>query len=277
MTPAAAIPTVILSDDNAIPVLGVNVADLSPEEAEAAVGAALAAGYRLIDASSAAGVEEAVGRAIAAAGVPREELFVTTTVAGADQGFQSTQDAAQASLGRLGLDHVDLLLVDWPVEQNGKYIDAWGALMKVREVGGTRSIGVANFTDEQLADVIDLSFVTPVINRVELHPLLNQSALRAVHAGHGIVTEAYCPLGGGRLLANDAVGAIAGAHGKTPAQVLIRWNIQSGNVVVARATDPARLAENLDVFDFELTDAEMDTLNGLDDGTRFREAPEPGL
>lgn len=274
MTPAAAIPTVILSDDNAIPVLGVSVAGLSPADAEAAVTAALAAGYRLIDASSAEGVEEAVGRAIAASGVPREELFLTTTIAGADQGFQSTQDAAQASLGRLGLDHVDMFLVDWPVEQNGKYIDAWGALMNVRQRGGTKSIGVSNFTDEQLTNIIDLSFVTPVINRVELHPLLGQTELRAVHAGHGIVTEAYCPLGGGKLLDNPTLGQIAGAHGKTPAQVLIRWNIQMGNVVVPRVTDPARLAENLAVFDFELSDDEMATLNGLDDGTRFQQAPD---
>jgi len=274
MTPTAAVPTVTLNDDHTIPVLGLGVAELPPEEVEAAVAAALAAGYRLIDATSANGNEEAVGRAIAKSGVPREELHITTKLVTAEQGFQSSQDACRASLARLGLDYVDLYLIDWPEEQNGKYIDAWGGVMKSKEVGDTRSIGVANFTPEHLSNIIDLSFFTPAVNQIELHPLLNQNELRQVHAQYSIVTEAYCPLGTGTLLANPAVAAVAAAHGKSPAQVLIRWSIQLGNVVIPRATDPARLAENIDVFDFELTDAEMDTLNGLDDGTRFRPNPE---
>ncbi len=274
MTPAAPIPTVSLSDGTTIPVLGIGVAELPAAEAEAAVTAALAAGYRLIDAASTDGNEEAVGRAIATSGVAREELFVTTKLATADQGFQSSQDAAKASLERLGLDYVDLYLIHWPAEANGKYVDAWGGLMKVREIGQTRSIGVSNFTPEHLSNVIDLSFVTPVINQVELHPLLTQAELREFHAGHGIVTEAYCPLGAGKLLANPVVGEVAAAHGKTPAQVLIRWNIQLGNVVLPRATDPARMAENIDVFDFELTPAEMERITALDDGTRFRPNPQ---
>lgn len=274
MTPTAAVPTVTLNDDHTIPVLGLSVSDLPPDAAEAAVSAALAAGYRLIDTAATDGNEEAVGRALAKSGIPREELYITTKLATADQGFQSSQDACKASLARLGLEYVDLYLIHWPAEQNGKYIDAWGGIMKSKEVGDTRSIGVSNFTPEHLSNIIDLSFFVPAVNQVELHPLLNQDELRQVHAQHSIVTEAYCPLGQGTLLENPVVSAVAAAHGKSPAQVLIRWSTQLGNVVIPRATDPAQLAENIDVFDFELSDADLAALNGLDDGTRFRPNPE---
>ena len=274
MTPTAAVPTVTLNDDNTIPVLGLGVSELQPDQAEAAVTAALAAGYRLIDTTAANRNEEAVGRAIARSDVPREELFVTTKLVTADQGFQSSQDACKASLARLGLDYLDLYLIDWPAEQNGKYIDAWGGIMKSKEVGDTRSIGVSNFTPEHLSNIIDLSFFTPAVNQIELHPLLTQQELRQVHAQYSIATVAYCPLGTGTLLQNPAVAAVAAAHGKSPAQVLIRWSVQLGNVVIPSATDPARLAENIDVFGFELSGAETDVLSALDDGTRFRPNPE---
>lgn len=274
MTTTGVIPTLTLNDDHTIPVLGLAVADLPPQQAEAAVTAALAAGYRLIDTAVGDGNEEAVGRAIAASGIPREELFVTTKLATADQGFQSSQDACRASLARLGLDYLDLYLIHWPAEQNGKYIDAWGGLMKAKEVGDTRSIGVSNFTPEHLSNIIDLSFFVPAVNQIELHPLLVQAELRAMHAEHGIQTEAYCPLGSGKLMANPAVGEVAAAHGKSPAQALIRWSIQLGNVVVPRSADPRQIAENAAVFDFELSPDEMDRLSSLDDGTRFRPNPE---
>jgi len=274
MTPAAAIPTVTLNDDNTIPVLGLGVAELSPEETESAVATALKAGYRLIDTAAAYGNEEAVGRAVAASGIPREDLFITTKLATEDQGFQSAQDAIKGSLERLGLDYVDLYLIHWPAEQNGKYIDAWGGIMRSRADGFAKSIGVSNFTPEHLSNIIDLSFFTPAVNQIELHPLLNQSELRAVHAEHAIRTEAYSPLGAGKLLENPAVTTVAAAHGKSPAQVLIRWSLQLGNVVIPRSSNPARIAENAAVFDFELTPEQMDSLNGLDDGTRFRPNPE---
>lgn len=274
MTPAAAIPTVTLNDDNTIPVIGLGVAELSPEEAERAVTDALAAGYRLIDTASVYGNEEAVGRAVAASGVPREELFITTKLATADQGFQASQDAAKVSLERLGLDYVDLYLIHWPAEQNGKYVDAWGGLLRIREDGLTKSIGVSNFTPEHLSNIIDLSYFTPAINQVELHPLLNQAALREVHAEYSITTEAYSPLGVGKLLENPTIATIAAAHGKSAAQVLIRWSLQLGNVVIPRSSNPARIAENIDVFDFELTADEVESINGLDDGTRFRPNPD---
>ena len=274
MTSAAAIPSVTLNDDHTMPVLGLGVGELSDSETEEAVSAALEAGYRSIDTAAAYGNEAAVGRAIASAGIPREELFITTKLATGDQGFQSSQDACKASLERLGLDYVDLYLIHWPATKQGAHVDSWGGLMKAREVGHTRSIGVANFHEDHLSDIIDLSFVTPVVNQIELHPLLNQAALRAVNAGRDVVTEAYGPLGVGRLLDNPTIVSVAEAHGKTPAQVLIRWSIQLGNVVIPRSSSPERVRSNLEVFDFELTDDEMATLNGLDDGTRFRPDPD---
>jgi diketogulonate reductase-like aldo/keto reductase len=274
MTSAAAIPTVTLNDGNTIPVIGLGVGELSDAETEQAVLAALEAGYRLIDTAAAYGNEEAVGRAIAASSVPREELCVTTKLATEDQGFQSSQDACKASLERLGLDYVDLYLIHWPAGEHGKYVDSWGGLMKLKEIGAARSIGVCNFHAEHLSNVIDLSFFTPAINQIELHPLLNQAELRRINADYGIVTEAYGPLGVGRLLDNPAVVSVAQAHDKTPAQVLIRWSIQLGNVVIPRSSSPERITSNLDVFDFELSGEDMDTLNGLDDGSRFRPDPD---
>jgi 2,5-diketo-D-gluconate reductase A len=274
MTSAAAIPTVTLNDQNTIPVIGLGVGELSDSETEQAVSTALEAGYRLIDTAAAYGNEQAVGRAIAASGVPRSELFVTTKLATDDQGYQSSQDALKASLERLGLDYVDLYLIHWPGGDASQYVNSWGGLMKRREDGDTRSIGVANFHAEHLSNVIDLSYFTPAINQIELHPLLNQAELRATNAEYGIVTEAYGPLGVGKLLDNPTIATVAQAHGKTPAQVLIRWSIQLGNVVIPRSAHPERIKSNLDVFDFELTDEEMGTLNDLDDGTRFRPDPE---
>jgi 2,5-diketo-D-gluconate reductase A len=269
----AYVPSIALNDENTIPVIGLGVAELSDDETERAVSAALEIGYRLIDTASVYGNEAAVGRAIAASGIPRAELFITTKVANADQGFQSTQDAVKVSLDKLGLDYVDLFLVHWPMPQMGKYVDSFGGLIQARGNELTRSIGVCNFTDEHLETVIDLTYVTPAINQIELHPLLNQAELRAVNAQHNVVTEAYSPLAVGRVLDNPTVTSIAGEYARTPAQVLIRWSIQLGNVVIPRSGNPERIATNFDVFDFELAAEHMEALNGLNDGTRIREDP----
>jgi diketogulonate reductase-like aldo/keto reductase len=271
--PDLAVPSIALNDENTMPVLGLGVAELSDEETERAVSTALELGYRLIDTAAVYGNEEAVGRAIAASGIPRAELFVTTKVANADQGFNSAQEAIKVSLDKLGLDYVDLYLVHWPMPQLGKYVDTFGGLIQARGDGYAKSIGVCNFTEEHVETVIDLTFVTPAVNQIELHPLLNQAELRAANAKHNVVTEAYSPLAVGRLIDNPAITAIANEYGRTAAQVLIRWSIQLGNVVIPRSGNPERIAENFNVFDFELTEAHMETLNGLDDGTRVREDP----
>ena len=269
----ASVPNVALNDENTMPALGLGVAELSDAETERAVSAALEIGYRLIDTASVYGNEAAVGRAIAASGIPRAELFITTKLANADQGLASTQAACTASLERLGLDYVDLYLIHWPAPQLGKYVDSFGGLIQARGEGQARSIGVCNFPEEHLETVIDLTFVTPAVNQIELHPLLNQAELRAANAAHDVVTEAYSPLAVGRLLDNPTVASVAAEYSRTPAQVLIRWSLQLGNVVIPRSAKPERIAENIDVFDFELAAQHMDALNGLNDGTRVREDP----
>lgn len=273
MTSAAAAPNIGLSDENTIPALGIGVGGLSDTEAEQAVTAALEIGVRLIDTAAAYGNEEGVGRAIAASGVPRAEIFLTTKLDIPNLGFQASQDAARASLERLGQEYVDLYLIHWPAGDSGKYVDSWGGLMKVQGDGLAKSIGVANFTPDDLSTIIDLTYVVPSVNQVELHPQLVQTELRAAHAEHGIVTQAYSPLGVGKLLENPTVTSVAGEYGKTPAQVLIRWNLQLSNAVVFRSTSPERIAQNFDVFDFELAEEHLAALTGLDDGTRFR--PDP--
>jgi 2,5-diketo-D-gluconate reductase A len=269
----AYVPSIALNDENTIPVVGLGVAELSDDETERAVSAALEIGYRLIDTAAVYGNEAAVGRAIAASGIPRAELFVTSKLANADQGITSSQEACKASLERLGLDYLDLYLIHWPAAQLGKYVDSFGGLIQLRANGLVRSIGVCNFTEEHLSTVIDLTFVTPAVNQIELHPLLNQAELRAVNAQHNVVTEAYSPLAVGRLVDNPTVTSIAAQYGRTSAQVLIRWSIQLGNVVIPRSANPERIAGNFDILDFELAAEHMEALNGLNDGTRVREDP----
>jgi 2,5-diketo-D-gluconate reductase A len=246
---------------------------LNDDETERAVSAALEIGVRLIDTAAAYGNEAAVGRAIAASGIPRAELYVTTKLATADQGFNKATDACRASLERLGLDYVDLYLIHWPAPQLGRYVDSFGGLIQSKGNGEARSIGVCNFTEDHLTTVIELAFATPAVNQIELHPLLNQADLRKANADHNVATQAYSPLAVGRLLDNPTVTSIAGEYGKTPAQVLIRWNIELGDAVVFRSVKPERIASNFDVFDFELAAEHMDALNGLHDGTRVREDP----
>ncbi len=271
--PGANVPLIALNDENTMPVLGLGVGELSEDEAERAVSAALEIGCRLIDTAAAYGNEAAVGRAIAASGIPRAELFVTTKLATEDQGFAGASEACTASLERLGLDYVDLYLVHWPAPTLGNYVDAWGGMIQCRGEGFARSIGVANFTGEHLEMAIDLAFYTPAVNQIELHPLLNQSEMRKVNAQHNVVTQSYTPLVLGRLMDNPTVASVAGEYGKTPAQVLLRWNVQLGNAVVFRSSKPERIASNLDVFDFKLAGEHMDAINALDDGTRVR--PDP--
>ena len=270
----SAIPSIALNDENTMPVLGLGVADLSEDEAERAVAAALEIGCRLIDTAAAYGNEAGVGRAIAASGIPRAELFVTTKLATADHGFAKAPVACSASLERLGLDYVDLYLIHWPAPAQGKYVDAFGGIIQSRGEGHARSIGVSNFTEDHLSTVIDLTFVTPAVNQVELHPLLNQADLRKANAQHNVVTQSYTPLVLGKLMANPTLNSVAAEYGKTPAQVLLRWNVQLGNSVIFRSSKPEHIATNVDIFDFELAGEHMDAINGLHDGTRLRPDPD---
>ncbi|MCV7228645.1 aldo/keto reductase [Mycolicibacterium komossense] len=270
----ATVPSIGLNDDNTMPVLGLGVGELSDAETEHAVSTALEIGYRLIDTAAAYGNEAAVGRAIAASGIPRAEVFVTTKLDTPNQGFGQSQDALKASLDRLGMEYVDLYLIHWPAPGKNMYIDSFGGMMRSREDGLARSIGVCNFHPEHLQTLIELAFSLPAVNQVELHPLLNQAQVRAYNTEQNVVTEAYSPLGVGAVLENATVQSIAGSYGKTAAQVLIRWSLQLGNVVIPRSKSAERIAENFDVFDFELRTEDMDALNGLDDGTRFREDPD---
>ncbi len=271
---SAAVPSIALNDENTMPVLGLGVADLSKDETERAVTAALEVGCRLIDTAAAYGNEAAVGRAIAASGIPRAEIFVTSKLATADQGFKGAEDACVASAERLDLDYIDLYLVHWPAPALGKYVDSFGGLLQARGKGHTRSIGVSNFTQEYLEMVIDLVFTTPAVNQIELHPLLNQADLRKANAQHNVVTQSYTPLALGKLMDNPTITSVAGEYGKTPAQVLLRWNVQLGNAVVFRSASAEHIASNLDVFDFQLAEEHMDAINALNDGTRLRPDPD---
>jgi 2,5-diketo-D-gluconate reductase A len=269
-----AAPLIALNDGNAIPSVGLGVWQTPPKATEQAVGAALVAGYRHIDTAAAYNNEREVGRAIKKSGIPREEVFVVTKLWNADQGYGSTMKAFEKSAKRLGLgDYVDLYLIHWPVPALSEFVDTWRALGAMRDLGHIRSIGVSNFAPEHLSTLIDATGIVPVINQIELHPLLTQAELRETHAQLGIATEAWSPLGRGRLLEHPTITAIADEHRRTSAQVIIRWHLQIGNIVIPKSVNPERIASNFDVFDFELRDDDVKSISSLDNGTRL--GPDP--
>jgi 2,5-diketo-D-gluconate reductase A len=268
-----AAPSVTLNDGNSMPAVGLGVWQTPPADTERAVGTALAAGYRHIDTAAAYGNEVETGRAIADSGVAREDVFLVTKLWNADQGYNSTLAAFDASIGLLGVDYLDLYLIHWPVPELNTFVDTFKAFAHLRDQGRIRSIGVSNFEPEHLRILVDGTGIVPTVNQVELHPLLPQKELREVHAQLGIATEAWSPLGQGSLLENPTIAAIAEEHGKTPAQVLIRWHIQLGNIVIPKSVTPERIVSNFDVFDFELSEDNMTSIGVLDDGTRL--GPDP--
>lgn len=269
----AAIPTITLNDGAAIPQLGFGVFQVPPPETAEAVTRALEVGYRHIDTAAAYRNEEGVGQAIAFSSIPRDELFVTTKLWNADQGYDATRRAFDASAVRLGLDVVDLYLIHWPTPARDLYVPTWRALEKLQAEGRVRSIGVSNFQPAHLRRLFQETGVVPAVNQIELHPRLAQPELRAFDSEHGIVTEAWSPLAQGAVLDAAPIVAIAEAHGKTPAQVVLRWHLQLGNVVIPKSVTPARIVENLDVFDFELGVGEMAAIATLDRGERT--GPDP--
>ncbi|WP_069861950.1 aldo/keto reductase [Streptomyces malaysiensis] len=267
------VPNVTLHTGLEIPQLGFGVFQVEDEQTTSAVLSAIEAGYRSIDTAAIYGNEAGVGRALATSGVPREELFLTTKLWNADQGYDSTLAAFDTSLAKLGTDYVDLYLIHWPTPARDRYLDTWRALEKLLADGRTRAIGVSNFQPAHLERLLDHSGVIPVVNQVELHPYLQQRELRAFHAQHDIATEAWSPLAQGALLQDPALDAIARRHGRTPAQVALRWHLQLGNVVIPKSVTPARIRENIDVFDFTLTAEDIEAINALDRGQRT--GPDP--
>lgn len=266
-------PTLPLNDGRRIPQLGFGLWRVPADRTAETTATALRMGYRLVDGAAIYGNEKGLGEGIRASGLPRDEVFVTTKVWNTEQGFDKAIRAAEASLKRLGLDHVDLLLIHWPCPAKDLYLDTWRALIRLREEGRARSIGVSNFQEPHLRRIIGETGVVPVLNQVEINPRLQQPALRAFHAAHGIVTQSWTPLGEGRSFAAAPVLAAAARTGRTPAQVILRWHIQIGAAVIPRSTRAAGLAENMALFDFALTGAEMAAIAALDEGARC--GPDP--
>lgn len=270
------VPTIALNDGHTIPQLGFGVYRVEPGETERIVSDALEVGYRHIDTASLYGNEVGVGKAIAASGIPRDELFITTKLWNSDQGTQSAFDAIDLSLEKLGLSHVDLYLIHWPVPSRNLYLETWLAFEKIRDAGKATSIGVSNFRAIELDHLIQNSSTVPAVNQVELHPAFIQASLRAEDAARGVVTESWGPLGHAvvDLMGAGPIAAAASAHGVSSAQAIIRWHIQHGLVVIPKSNNRPRMAENFDVFGFELTPAEMTAIDGLDTGERVGGDPD---
>jgi len=268
------VPSITLNNGLEMPQLGFGVWQVPDDEAAKAVAKAIESGYRSIDTAAIYKNEKGTGRAIAASGVPRDELFVTTKLWNSEQGYDSTLRAFDASLDKLGLDHVDLYLIHWPVPAKDAYTDTYRAFEKIYADGRAKAIGVSNFHPEHLKRLLDETSVVPVLNQIELHPQLQQAEARAFHAEHGIATEAWSPLGQGKgLLEVPTVVAIAQKHGRTPAQAVLRWHLQTGNIVIPKSVTPSRIEENLDVFGFELDADDLAAFAALDEGKRL--GPDP--
>jgi len=267
------IPRLRLSDGHSIPALGFGLWQVPKDATAGVVSGALDLGYRLFDGAAIYGNEVGLGAALAAADVSRDEIFVTTKVWNDRQGHDSTLRAVEESLGRLGLERVDLCLIHWPTPARDRYLDTWRALIRLQAEGRLRSIGVSNFNGEQITRIIGETGVAPVLNQVELHPSLPQTALRAEHDALGVVTQSWTPLGRNLSFGTPAVQQIAAAKGKSPAQIVLRWHVQLGLSVIPRSTNPARMAENLALFDFALDEADMAAIGALEMGERL--GPDP--
>ncbi|WP_411113178.1 aldo/keto reductase [Streptomyces sp. 029-5] len=268
------VPTLTLHNGIEMPQLGFGVWQVPDDEAARAVGTALEAGYRSIDTAAIYGNEEGTGKAIESSGIAREELFVTTKLWNSEQGYDTTLRAFDASLEKLGLEYLDLYLIHWPRPAVDAYVDTYRAFEKLLSDGRVRAIGVSNFLPEHLERLLGETSVVPAVNQIELHPQLQQAASRAVHAKHSIATEAWSPLGQGKgLLDVPTVVAIAHKHDRTPAQVVLRWHIQLGNVVIPKSVTPSRIRENIDVFGFELDADDLAAFAALDEGRRLGSDP----
>jgi 2,5-diketo-D-gluconate reductase A len=270
-----AVPDVTLNNGVRMPQLGFGVFQVGDDEARAAVATALECGYRSIDTAALYGNEHGVGVAVSASGIPREELFVTTKLWNADQGAGLVLPAFERSIDKLGLDYVDLYLIHWPVPSRDRFVETWEAFQGLYAEGRLRAIGVSNFTPPQLTRLLEETAVVPAVNQVELHPGFQQPELRAFHRAHGIATEAWSPLGQGAALTHPVITRLAERHEKTPAQVVLRWHLDLGNVVIPKSVTPGRIRENFAVFDFALTAEDARQIAGLESGHRI--GPDPDV
>jgi len=257
-------PHVTFNDGHAIPQIGLGVWKATDETAATAVAAALGAGYRHTDTAAIYENESGVGTGMAQADVARADIFLTTKLWNEAQGFDSTLRAMDESLKRLRTDYVDLYLIHWPSAFRGKFVDTWKAMIRLREEGKARSIGVSNFEGDYIDQLIAETGVTPAINQIQLHPLFQQAAMREKNAKLGVITESWSPLGQGKLLDHPGLAAIAARHGKSVAQVIIRWHIELGLVVIPKSVTPSRIVENFAVFDFTLSDQDKAQIAALD-------------
>lgn len=264
LSAVASSPALTLADGQVAPQLGLGVWQTPTEFTAEVVRTALAAGYRLVDTAAAYQNEAGVGEGVRAAGVPRTDVFVTTKLWNTHHDYDEALRAFDKSLQRLRMDYVDLYLIHWPVPAQDRYIDAWRALVRLQEEGRARSIGVCNFMVEHLRRIIGETGVIPVVNQVELHPQFQQTELRSFHASKGIFTQSWSPLGQGRLLKHPELARIAARHGKTPAQAIIRWHLDSGLLVIPKSIRPERIAENFEVFDFRLDEEDLAAIAKLD-------------
>jgi 2,5-diketo-D-gluconate reductase A len=269
------VPMLAIADGVRMPQVGYGVYKIPPDEVVAPVRAAIDAGYRLIDTATLYANEAGVGEAVASCGVPREELFITTKLWNTDHGYDAALRAFDRSLAELSLEYVDLYLIHWPLPARDLYVETWRALERIHAEGRSRSIGVSNFNAGHLQRLLGAANVPPAVNQIELHPGLPQTRLRALHGELGITTQAWSPLGQGKgLLGHPVLTKIAAAHGRTAAQVVLRWCVQLGVGALPRSVRPERMAANLDVFDFELSGAEVAALTGLGDHLRIGPDPE---
>jgi 2,5-diketo-D-gluconate reductase A len=268
------IPSLPLNDGKSIPQLGLGVFLVPGDQAGPSIRAALAAGYRHIDTAAIYRNESEVGQAIKESGLPRSELFITTKLWNDSHAYDKALYACDESLRKLGLDYVDLYLIHWPVPARHQYVEAWTALIQLQKLGKARSIGVSNFHIPHLERVLGETAVVPAVNQIELHPRLQQRALREFNAQHGIRTESWSPLARSALLGDPVVKQVAAKHGKTPAQVLLRWHIEHGFVVIPKSVTPSRIRENAAIFDFQLEAADHTALETLEDGSRVGPNPE---
>ena len=267
-------PTVTLNDGRVMPQFGLGVWETPDDHAPAVIMAALDAGYRLIDTAAIYRNERGVGEGLRTAGVQRTDIFVTTKLWNDRQGYDEAFKACDESLKKLGLDYLDLYLIHWPVPRQDRYVDSWRALIELQRSGRVRSIGVSNFGVEHLDRIIGETGVTPAVNQIELHPAFQQTELRAAHAARGIATESWSPLGRGRILSEKAIVEIAGKHRKTTAQVVVRWHLDNGLIVIPKSVRTERIRENFDVLDFRLDADDLAGIAGLD-SPEGRIGPDP--